>query len=124
MKNSFRLLAALFVFSCVGFVHAGNWISQVVQVGDSFTIDVPGGHFLIIRNFTQEFSTATTVRGTVTAMDRKTGHMAIVLTATLADTEPLDYLEPVNEVVLAGPSTVTITGGDTNGFITYRKGEE
>ena len=124
MKNSLRLLAALFVFSFVGFVHAGNWISQVLSVGDSPVIEVPGGHFLIIRNLTQEFSSTTTVRWQVTAMDRKTNNTALVLTATLADTEPADYLEPVNELVIAGPSTVTIAGGDTTGFITYRKGEE
>ena len=124
MKISFRLLAALFVFSFIGFVHAGNWISQVLQVGDSLTIDVPGGHFLIIRNLTQEFSSTTSARWQVTAMDRKTGNKAIVLTATLADKDPFDFLEPVNELIIAGPSTVTIAGGDTTGFITYRKGEE
>jgi hypothetical protein len=47
-----------------------------------------------------------------------------VLTATLADTNPIDLLEPVNEVIIAGPSTVTVTGGDTNCFITYRKGQD
>src|SRR5436305_15141436 len=121
MKYFLRLSVALSVFSFVSFVHAGNFVSQVVQAGASFTISVPGGHFLIVQNFTQEFTT-TTVRGTVTATDRS-GLTATVLTATLADTDPVDYLEPVNEVVIAGPSTVTITGGDTNGFITYRKGE-
>ena len=124
MKNSLRLLAALFVFSFVSFAHAGNWISQVLQLGDAPTIDVPGGHFLIIRNFTQEFTNSTNVRWKVKATDRKTGNTALVLTATLADIDPADYLEPVNEVVIAGPSTVLITDGDTTGFITYRKGEE
>src|SRR5689334_19681674 len=56
MKNFLRLSTALFVFSFAGFVHASNWISQVVQVGATFNIDVPGGHVLIIRNFTQDFS--------------------------------------------------------------------
>ncbi len=124
MKNSLRLLAALFVFSFVSFVHAGNWISRVVQVGDTFAVEVPGGHFLVIRNFTQEgtFSVITT-RGQITATD-KNGFSGTVITATIADTDPGTVLEPVNEVVVAGPSTVTVTGGNTSCFLTYRKGEE
>lgn len=123
MKTSLRLFAAVFVLIAVNFVRAGDFISQVVQAGASFTISVPGDRFLIIRNFTQELSTSTTVRGTVKATDR-TGLAGTVLTATLADTNPIDFLEPVNEVVIAGPSTVTVTGGDTNCFITYRKGQD
>lgn len=124
MKIFLRLLAAIFVFSVVSFVNAGNWISQVVQIGATFTIDVPGGHVLIIRNFTQDFSNPfITGRGTITATDR-TGLTGTVLTATLADPAAADYLEPVNEVTIAGPSTVTVTGGDSTGFITYRKAEE
>ena len=123
MKTSFRLLAAVFVLSVVNFVHAGDFVSQVVQAGATFTIDVPGNRFLVIRNFTQEFSASTTIRGTVRATDR-TGLSGTVLTATLADTNPIDFLEPVNDVVIAGPSTVTVTGGDTNCFITYRKGQD
>jgi hypothetical protein len=132
MKTSSRLLAALFVFGFVSFLHAGNFVSQVVQGSvppASFTIEVPGGHILVIRNFTQE-GTATpgqmntiTVRGTITARD-KTGLTGTVITATIADTDPGEILEPVNDVVIAGPSTVTVTGGDTNCFITYRKGED
>lgn len=124
MRNFLRLFAVLFVFSFVTLAHAGNWISQVVQVGDSFTIEVPDGHFLIIRNFTQEgtFSSIST-RGQITATD-KNGFSGTVITATIADTDPGTVLEPVNEVVVAGPSTVTVTGGDTSCFLTYRKGEE
>ena len=123
MKTSSRLLAVAFVLIAVNSVRAGDFISQVVQAGSSFTINVPGDKFLVIRNFTQEFSASTTVRGTVTATDR-TGLTGTVLTATLADTNPIDFLEPVNEVIIAGPSTVTVTGGDTNCFITYRKGQD
>ena len=47
-----------------------------------------------------------------------------MLTATIADPDPANLLEPVNNVVIAGPSTVTVTGGDTTGFITYRRGED
>jgi hypothetical protein len=123
MKTSFRLLAVVFVLVAVNFARAGDFVSQVVQASANFTISVPGGRFLVIRNFTQEFSASTTVRGTVTATDG-TGLTGTVLTATLADTNPIDLLEPVNEVIIAGPSTVTVTGGDTNCFITYRKGQD
>jgi hypothetical protein len=124
MKISSRLLAALFLFICAGFIHAGNFISQVVQVGDTFTIEVPGDHFLVIRNFTQEGTfSAITVRGQITATD-KNGFTGTVITATIAETDPSSVLEPVNEVVVAGPSTVTVTGGDTSCFITYRKGQD
>jgi hypothetical protein len=127
MKTSLRLLAAVFILSFVGFAQAGDFVSQIVQGNAppfSFTIDVPGNRFLVIRNFTQEgtFSTIT-IRGQITATDR-TGSAGTVITATIADTDPLALLEPVNEVVIAGPSTVTVTGGDTNCFITYRKGED
>jgi hypothetical protein len=127
MKISSRLLAALFVFSFAGFVHAGDFVSQVVQASvplAAFTIQVPGDRFLVIRNFTQAGPTASiTVRGMVTATD-STGLSGTVLTATIVDTDPTLYLEPVNDVVISGPSTVTVTAGDSNCFITYRKGED
>jgi hypothetical protein len=124
MKTSRRLLPLLFVFSFASLVHAGDFVSRVVQVGDMFTIDVPGNKFLVIRNFTQEGTfTAINTRGQITATDRN-GFMGTVLTATIADTDPTTVLEPVNEVVIAGPSTVKVTGGDTTCFITYRKGED
>ncbi|HEV3394226.1 MAG TPA: hypothetical protein VG103_12045 [Chthoniobacterales bacterium] len=124
MKTSLRLLAAVFVLSVASFVHAGDFISQVVQAGSSFTINVPGDKFLVIRNFTQEGPTAAiTTRGTVSATDR-TGLSGTVLTATIIDTDPTLLLEPIDEIVIAGPSTVTVTGGNTNCFITYRKGQD
>ena len=124
MKTSVRVLAALFILASASFVHAGDFVSQVVQAGATFTITVPGDRFLVIRNFTQEGPTASiTVRGTVTAIDQ-TGLTGTVLTATIVDTDPTLLLEPVNDVVISGPSTVTVTGGDTNCFITYRKGED
>src|ERR1700746_254549 len=124
MKISSGLLAAVLLLSVVSLVCAGNWISQVVQANTTFDIQVPGGHVLIIRNFTQEGTfSAITLRGQITARD-KTGLSGTVLTATIADTDPNALLEPVNEVFIAGPSTVTVTGGDTSCFITYRKAEE
>jgi hypothetical protein len=124
MKTSLRLFAAVFVLIAVNFVRAGDFVSQVVQAGASFTISVPGGRFLVIRNFTQEGPTAAiTTRGFVTATD-STGLTGTVLTATIMDTDPTLLLEPIDDIVLAGPTTVTVTGGNTNGFITYRKGED
>jgi hypothetical protein len=124
MKTSFRLFAVVFVLIAVNFARAGDFISQVVQAGSSFTINVPGDKFLVIRNFTQEGPTAAiTTRGTVSATDR-TGLSGTVLTATIIDTDPTLLLEPIDEIVIAGPSTVTVTGGNTNCFITYRKGQD
>lgn len=124
MKTSSRLFAVLFVFSFTTFVRAGDFVSQVVQKGRMFTISVPGDRFLVIRNFTQEGPTfSITTRGTVTATD-STGLTGTVLTATIVDPDPTLLLEPVNNVVIAGPSTVTVTGGDSTCFITYRKGED
>ena len=127
MKTSVRFLAAVFLLSLVGFARAGDFVSQVVQVMTppaSFDIQVPGGQVLIIRNFTQEGTfSAITIRGQITARD-KTGLSGTVITASIADTDPSTVLEPVNEVYVAGPSTVTVTGGDTSCFITYRKVEQ
>lgn len=127
MKTSVRVLAAVFLLSFVGFAQAGDFVSQVVQGGiapATFTIQVPGDRFVVIRNFTQEGPTAAiTVRGTITATDM-TGLSGTVLTATIVDTDPTLLLEPVNDVVISGPSTVTVTAGNTNCFITYRKGED
>jgi hypothetical protein len=124
MKNFLRLVAVLFVFSVISLAYAGNYVSRIVLMSDMFTIDVPGDHFLVIRNFTQEGTfSAITTRGQITATD-KNGFTGTVITATIADTDPTTVLEPVNEVVIAGPSTVTVTGGNTSCFLTYRKGQD
>lgn len=124
MKTSLRLFATVFVLIAVNFVRAGDFVSRVVQVGDMFTIAVPGNQFLVIRNFTQQGTfSAITIRGHITATDRN-GFTGTVITATIADTDPTALLEPVNDVVIAGPSTVTVTGGDTTCFLTYRKGQD
>ncbi|HJT45721.1 MAG TPA: hypothetical protein VJ721_05545 [Chthoniobacterales bacterium] len=124
MKISSGLLAAILLCSVVSLAWAGNFISQVVQANTTFDIQVPGGHILVIRNFTQEGTfSAITTRGQITATD-KNGLSAVMMTASVADTDPNALLEPVNEVVIAGPSTVTVAGGDTSCFITYRKAEE
>jgi len=124
MKTSFRLFAVVFVLIAVNFVRAGDFVSQVLQPSDSaITITVPGDRFLVIRNFTQEAvasdGTPAMKRGNVSVTAPFT---ATVVTATIASTDPNVLLEPVNDVVVGGPATVTVTPGDTTCFITYRKG--
>lgn len=124
MKKFLRLSAALFVFSFAGFVHAGDFVSTVIQAGQPLTITVSGDHFLLIRNFTQECCPLIG-RGTVSVMkDGQTASPAFV--ASIEDPSPfIPVNDPVNEFVVAGPATVTVTCGDTtNCFITYRKGQE
>jgi hypothetical protein len=123
MKTSSRLLAVIFVFAFAGFVRAGDFVSAVIQADASLpTITVTGGHFLIIRNFTQEAGGSN--RGTVSVTTNgQTVQTAFV--ASVADPNSLFILDPVNNFVVAGPATVTVTCGDTtNCFITYRKGED
>jgi hypothetical protein len=123
MNVSFRLLAAFFVFGFATVADAGDFVSTVVQANQSLpTITVPGDRFLVIRNFTQE--AGETVRGSVSVTTN--GLTANnVLTATIVDpAAPQGTLEVINNIVIAGPATVTVNGGDTNCFITYRKGTD
>jgi hypothetical protein len=125
MKTSFRLLAVVFALIAVNSIHAGDFISQVLQANQSLgQITVPGGHFLIIRSFTQE------VGGTHRGFVSVTKDGSTIINAFVASVEDPSILttpfnEPVNEFVVAGPSTVTVTCGDTTScFITYRKGQD
>lgn len=122
-----RPLFVLVFLSLNRFAFAGDFVSQVVQGSDpvaTFTITVPGDRFLVIRNFTQEGpAEAVTTRGFVSATDR-TGLAATMLIATIVDPDNTTSLEPINNIVIAGPSTVTVTGGNTSCFITYRKGDD
>ena len=125
MKNSFRLLAALFVFGFVSFVHAGDFISTVLTAGQTLggaPITISGNHVLQIRNFTQEAGGFG--RGFVTVMkDGLTITNAFV--ASVEDPSTAFLNDPINTFTVAGPATVTITCGDTtNCFITYRKSQE
>jgi hypothetical protein len=130
MKTSFGLFAAVLAFAFADTIHAGDFVSQVVQgttpPATAFTIQVPGDRFLVIRNFTQDaFATdgvtPATLRGKVSVTFPSA---ATVITASLLNTDASKTLEPVNDVVIAGPATVTVTAGDTNCFITYRKGQD
>jgi hypothetical protein len=125
MNMSLRLLAAIFVLTLAGFIRAGDFVSQVVQGGAILTITVPGDRFLVIRNFTQEGpAEAVTTRGSVSATDRTGLASNPVLIATILDPNNTTSLEPINDIVIAGPSMVTVTGGNTNCFISYRKGDD
>jgi len=78
---------------------------------------------LVIRNFTQQVGA--TNRGSVSVT---TNGLTInnAFTATIIDpAAPQGMLEVINNFVVAGPATVTVTCGDTTScFITYRKGED
>jgi hypothetical protein len=119
MKTSLRLLVALFVifFTFAKFAAADdNFVSAIVQV--SLQINVGSNKSLVIRNFTQNGGVT---RGTIQVMS---GSFTVpnVLTATIVDPALQEgFLEPVNEIVIAGPATVTVTAGDQACFITYRK---
>jgi hypothetical protein len=123
MKTSSRLLAALFVFGFAGFVHAGNFVSMVLQADQVLpTITVSGNHFLVIRNFTQEVGGNNRGFVSVTANGLTITNAFV---ASIEDPSTLVLNDPVNNFVVAGPATVTVTCGDTTScFISYRKGQE
>jgi hypothetical protein len=117
-----RVLPVLFFFLFTKFADAGDFVSMVVQANQSLpTITVPDDRFLVIRNFTQE--AGGTLRGSVSVTTN--GLTANnVLTATIVDPALPGTLEVINNIVIGGPATVTVTCGDTNCFITYRKGTD
>jgi hypothetical protein len=121
---SVRYLFVFVFLTLAEFSAAGDFVSVIVQANQQPTqITVPGDRFLVIRNFTQESGAA--IRGTVT-VDTSTFTGVTVLTATLLNpnnTTP-GSLEVVNDIVIAGPATVNVNSGDTNCFITYRKGTD
>src|SRR5436309_224779 len=123
MKNSLRLLAALFVFSFISVVHAADFVSTVLTAGQTLgPITITGNHFFLIRNFTQE--SGGFGRGYVSVTkDGLTITTAFV--ASVEDPSTAFLNDPINEFFVAGPATVSVTCGDTtNCFITYRKGQE
>jgi hypothetical protein len=127
-----RFVPVLFFCAFAAFSRAGDFQTVVIAGGASLTqpINVPDDRFLVIRNFTQE-GTATN-RGTVTVTNLNGQPVTMngdILTAAIIDpsatTIPPGLLEVINNVVVAGPATVTAscpTGATC--FITYRKGED
>jgi hypothetical protein len=120
MKTSLRLLVVLFVFSSGGVVRAAdNFVSMVLNANQVLSITVPENRFLKIRTFTQEAGGLS--RGRVSVMANGSTN-AFAFVASIADPNSAHILDPVNDFVVAGPATVTVTCGDTTScFITYRK---
>jgi len=116
-----RVLPILFLFVFTRFADAGDFQSVVLSptMNPSVTITVSGDHFLVIRNFTQDGGST---RGEVTATLQPSNLMATVMTASFVNSA-----EVINNVVIAGPASVSVTCSDTlatSCFITYRKGDD
>ena len=85
---------------------------------DSGSIRVHNNQFMVIRNFTQEDGS---IRGVVLVTTPPGASTSVnVLTATLLN---MFTLEPINNVVIAGPADVVFACGDTTGncFVSYKK---
>jgi|GEM_PF-2027704 len=117
----FALITILFCV-CVPFVFAGDFVTEVMSTGAASAkspINVPANHFIRIRNFTQDTNGT---RGTVSVKFGSSATGITVMTASFATTANVPALEPTNSVVIAGPATVTITGGTSlNTVVTYIK---
>jgi hypothetical protein len=124
MKSAIvRVLFVLVFCTLTKFATAGDFISQVVQTGQTITITVPPDRFLVIRNFTQDGTGMTaTMRGSVSVVSNGVT-INNAFTASIADPSAVT-LEVVNNFVVAGPATVTVNPGNTSCFITYRKGTD
>jgi hypothetical protein len=123
-----RVLPVLFFFVFAKFADAGDFQSVVVSTttgNNPFPINVLTGHFLVIRNFTQVGGTGTP-RGLVTAtLLSGTNPMVEMLQAAFLD--PAMKPEVINNVVVAGPATVSVACDPAVAaacFITYRKGDD
>jgi hypothetical protein len=118
-----RLAPALFVliFSCT--VFGDDFKSLTITSGNSETILVHNGQFMIIRNFTQEGGSD---RGFVTATRPPTStdpaDTTKVLTAAILDTTTTAP-DIINTVVIAGPANVVFQCGTTVGncFVSFKK---
>jgi hypothetical protein len=125
-----RVLPVLFFFVFAKFADAGDFVSAVIQPGTTpIPITVPANRFLVIRNFTQVSPGPPTSRGVVevTSLNGVTIINANILAAAIIDsTNPAPgVLEPINNVVVAGPASVSVTCDlASTCFVTYRKGED
>ena len=115
------LVAALYCASAL-LVFGNDFKSAIIATGGSLSLNVPGHHFLVIKNFTQEGGTS---RGVVIVTDNN-AQTANVLVAAIVDTSSSVALEVINSVVIAGPASVSVTcaADATNCFVTYRKDNE
>jgi hypothetical protein len=114
MKRFFLLLS---VAGFAGAIFAADFKSAIITTS-ALTISVPDGHILHIRNFTQEGGSE---RGVVTVTINN--QTANVLNAAIIDTTVPP--EIINQIVIAGPATVTVQPilGATL-FISFRKEQD
>ncbi|HWY52358.1 MAG TPA: hypothetical protein VNW72_12830 [Chthoniobacterales bacterium] len=118
-----RLLFVLIFCTVAKFATADDFVSMVMQSGSTIgPINVPPDRFLVIRNFTQD-GTATP-RGSV-SVTTSGSTVTNAFTATVVDPMAMSgTLEVVNNFVVGGPATVTVSCPSTTCFITYRKGTD
>ena len=125
MKRFFLLLS---VAGFAGAIFAVDFKSVIITTS-ALTINVPDGHILHIRNFTQEGGNE---RGVVTVTINN--QTANVLNAAIIDNtavtspgtpSPTVPPEIINQIVIAGPATVTVPPipGATL-FISFRKEQD
>jgi hypothetical protein len=126
MKRFFLLLL---VAGFAGSIFAADFKSVIITTS-ALTINVPDDHILHIRNFTQEGGTE---RGVVTVkINNQTANVlnaAIIdntaVTSPAATPSPTGPPEIINQIVIAGPATVTVPPipGATL-FISFRKEQD
>jgi hypothetical protein len=126
MKRSFVLLL---IAGFAGAIFAADFKSIIITTS-ALTINVPDDHILHIRNFTQEGGTE---RGVVTVkINNQTANVlnaAIIdntaVTSPAATPSPTVPPEIINQIVIAGPATVTVPPipGATL-FISFRKEQD
>src|SRR6476620_8703586 len=122
--NVFRCLIVVILSASVALVCAGEFKSAIVSPGGSLSINVPGDHFLKIRNFTQEGGST---RGVVTVtLNQAMSQSANVMAATIVDPTLTTPLEVINDIIVGGPADVAVTcpADATQCFISYRKDVE
>lgn len=118
--------------------------SEIIAAGDSKSIEIPEGVFFKVRSFSQDGGTergvvsvtiGSATTNVLTAAIIETSVTAPAPTATVtpsptASPSPTPTPTPVpsgstqevmNSVIIAGPATVTITAGDADAFVTYKK---
>lgn len=117
--SSKMVLGAAAVAIATASLWAGDFHSEVIT-SSTLTVNINDGHFIKIWNFTQEGGSQ---RGVVAATTNS--GTANVLSASVIDSTSApgsSTLEPVNQVVIAGPAQINVApvSGATL-FITYRK---
>src|SRR3954453_8603480 len=100
--NVFRCLVVVILSISAAVVSAGEFKSAIISPGGSLSINVPGDHFLKIRNFTQEGGTT---RGVVTVtLNQGMSQSANVMSAAIIDPTLTSALEVINDLIVGGPA--------------------